>query len=136
MLRRTLLLGLSLVGLSRFCAKPTSSLQSVAPSTDGNGSLPPHCEALSLVWKTQQHQIKELELKHAASEQKKRKEHIGTEGRWWFDTDDRHWTVARPFGPGFIDSTHWFTVTYLVGGSEMLSWEVDTHKQKVTLMTE
>jgi hypothetical protein len=108
----------------------------VAVSSDRNDSLSPHCEALSLVWKNQRDQIKELELKHASAEQKNQKEYVDAEGRWWFDTDDRRWTVTRPFSPGGIDSTHWFTVTYLVGVSEKLSWHVDTRKQEVTLMKE
>jgi hypothetical protein len=136
MLRRTLLLGLGLVGLSRVCGKPNSSLRSIPPSADGNDSLPPHCEALALVWKKQPDQIKELELRHANAEQKKQKEYVGADSRWWFDTDERRWTVARPFAPGGIDSTHWFTVTYIVGASEKLSWHVDTSKQEVTLMKE
>ena len=80
-LRRTLLLGLGFVGLSRVCVKPPSSSLSQAPSTDVSGSLSPHCEALSLVWKTQQDVIKELELSHANAEQQKRKEYVEAEGR-------------------------------------------------------
>jgi len=37
---------------------------------------------------------------------------------------------------GGVDSTHWFTVTYIAGASEKLSWQVDTSKQEVTLMKE
>ncbi|HKU72637.1 MAG TPA: hypothetical protein VJR02_01840 [Pyrinomonadaceae bacterium] len=127
-LRRTLLLGLASVGLSQACTRRSPDPKSQAPSTDVTGSLPPHCEALSLVWKTQEEQIKKLELKHAIAEQRKQKEYVGAEGRWWFDTDERRWTVTRPFGPGGVDSTHWFTVTYFVGSTESLSWHVDTHK--------
>lgn len=136
MLRRTLLLTLGFVGLSGACAKPGRGLQSVAFSPDGDDSLPPHCEALSLVWKKQRDQIKDLELKHATAEQKKQKEYVGPEDRWWFDTDQRHWTVARPFGPGGVDSTHWFTVTYSISESQKLSWHVDTRKQEVSLIKE
>lgn len=85
MLRRTLLLGLAYVGLSRACAETSSSSVSQAPSTDVNDSLPPHCEALSLVWKTQQNRIKELELKHANAEQRNQEGFVGPDGRWWFD---------------------------------------------------
>ena len=134
-LRRTLLLGLAFVGLSRACTRTSSSSLSQSSSTDVSGSLPPHCEALSLVWKTQEEQIKKLELKHAIAEQRKQKEHVEADGRWWFDTDERRWTVTRPFSPGGIDSTHWFTVTYLVGAAESLSWQVDTRKLEVSLIT-
>ena len=133
-LRRTLLLGLAFAGLSQACTKTSTSSLSQAPSTDVSGSLPPHCEALSLVWKTQEELIKKLELKHATAEQRKQKEYIEADGRWWFDTDERRWTVTRPFGPGGVDSTHWFTVTYLVGATESLSWHVDTHKLEVSLI--
>jgi hypothetical protein len=104
-------------------------------STDVSSSLPPHCEALSLVWKTQGEVIKNFELKHAIAEQRKHKEYVEADGRWWFDTDERRWSVARPFGPGGIDSTQWFTVTYLVGETESLSWQVNTRKLEVSLIT-
>lgn len=132
MLRRTLLLGLACVGLSRGCAETSSSSVSQVPSTDVNDSLPPHCDALSLVWKTQQNQIKELEFKHAKAEHQK-EGGLGEPDRWWFDTDERRWTVTRPFPPGGVDSTHWFEVTYLVGSTQTLSWHVDTRKQEVSL---
>jgi len=129
MLRRTLLLGLAFVGLSR--AFPRISASSLTQA-----SLPPHCEALSLVWKTQKEQIKKLELDHAAAQQRKHKEYITADSRWWFDTDERRWTVTRPFAPGVVDSTHWFTVTYLIGRTEGLSWQVDTRKSEVSLIKE
>ena len=133
-LRRTLLLGLAFVGLSRACTRTFLGSLAQAFSTDAGGSLPPHCEALSLVWKTQKEQIKKLELDHAAAEQRKHKEYITADSRWWFDTDERRWTVTRPFAPGVVDSTHWFTVTYLIGATESLSWQVDTRKSKVSLI--
>lgn len=132
--RRSLMLVLGYVGLSRVCANPASSSVSTTSSSNISESLPPHCEALSLVWKTQKDRINEIELKHAGKEQEKRKEKVSASERWWFDTDERRWTVARPFGPGGIDSTHWFTVTYLVGGTESVSWQVDTRKQEVSLI--
>ena len=133
-LRRTMLLGLAFLGLSPACTKMSSHSLSQASSTDVSGSLPPHCEALSLVWKTQAEQIKKLELKHASAEQQKQKEYVEADGRWWFDTDERRWTVTRPFSPGGFDSTHWFTVTYLVGATGSLSWQVDTRKSEVSLI--
>jgi hypothetical protein len=133
-LRRTLLLGLAFVGLSRACTRTSSSSLSQAPRPDVSGSLPPHCEALSVVWKTQEEQIKRLELKHAIAEQRKQKEYVQADGRWWFDTDERRWMVTRPFGPGGVDSTHLFMVTYFVGATESLSWQVDTRKSEVSLI--
>ncbi|HEX7333837.1 MAG TPA: hypothetical protein VF290_20205 [Pyrinomonadaceae bacterium] len=130
-LRRTMLLGLAFLGLSPACTKTSSNSLSQASATDVSGSLPPHCEALSLVWKTQAEQIKLLELKHVSAGQQK--ESVGIDG-WWFDTDERRWTVTRPFAPGVMDSTHWFTVTYLVGATESLSWQVDTRKSEVSLI--
>ncbi len=134
-LRRTLLLGLAFVGLSRACNGTSSGSLSQDSPTDVSASLPPHCEALSLVWKTQKEEIKKLELKHAIAEQRKQKESVEADGRWWFDTDERRWSVTRPFGPGGFDSTHWFTVTYRVGETETLSWQVDTRKSEVSLIT-
>jgi hypothetical protein len=134
-LRRTVLLGLTFVGLARACTRTSSSSLPQASPTDVSGSLPPHCEALSLVWKTQEEEIKKLELKHAIAEQRKQKEYVGADDRWWFDTDERRWSVTRPFGPGGFDSTHWFTVTCLVGETESLSWQVDTRKSEVSLVT-
>jgi hypothetical protein len=86
------------------------------------------------VWKTQEEQIKRLELKHAIAEQRKQKEYVQADGRWWFDTDERRWMVTRPFGPGGVDSTHLFMVTYFVGATESLSWQVDTRKSEVSLI--
>ena len=48
------------------------------------------------------------------------------EGGRWFDTKPRTWTVRRPFGPGFIDSTHYFQVTYSIDGKPAGSWMVNT----------
>lgn len=87
------------------------------------------------MWKTQEEKIKRLELKHAGAEQRKQKEYVEADGRWRFNTDERRWSVTRPFGPGGVDSTQWFTVTYLVGETENLSWQVDTGKLKVSLIT-
>ena len=136
MLRRTLLLGLAFVGLSRMCTGTHSSSLPQASAIDASLSLPPHYEALSLVWKTQGEEIKKLELNHAMAEQRKQGRSGEANGRWWFDTDERRWTVTRPFSPGGFDSTHLFTVTYLVGTTESLSWQVDTRKLEVSLIQE
>lgn len=135
MLRRTLLMGLGIVGFTRACASADLSPKSAEPAADKSTFLPPHCEALSLVWESQGPQIKDFELKHATAEQAKQKEYVGPDGRWWFDTDERRWSVTRPFGPGGVDSTHWFVVQYVVGDAK-LAWTVDTEKRKVTLSQE
>ena len=132
--RRNLLFALGLLGLCRISSKG-ASVESIS-RVDSSNPLPPHCEALSLVWKTQQNEIKALELKHAVTEQKRTKEYVSAEERWWFDTDDRRWGILRPFGPGGVDSTHWFIVTYVVGKDKKLSWQVDTRKQEVSLLKE
>ena len=50
---------------------------------------------------------------------------------WWHDVKRRGWTVQRPFGPGVIDSTHWFNVTYQIDGKPVAKWFVDTRKREV-----
>jgi hypothetical protein len=53
---------------------------------------------------------------------------------WWHDTKSHDWQVQRPFAPGFLDSTHMFTVTYKIDGKSMAAWSVDTKKNKVELL--
>jgi hypothetical protein len=53
-------------------------------------------------------------------------------GDWWHDTEERTWSVRRPFGPGTIDSTHLFDVSYRIAGKEAAAWLVDTRSGKVT----
>jgi hypothetical protein len=77
----------------------------------------PHATALELVFKTQQGRIREVDA-----------------GDWWLDTKERTWIVQRPFGPGTIDSTHWFTVSYRIAGNEVASWSVDTRKGSVQVV--
>jgi len=50
---------------------------------------------------------------------------------WWLDVKEREWTVKRPFGPGILDSTHWFIVSYKIDGKTMASWFVDTQEKTV-----
>jgi len=102
------------------------------PLAKDKGALPPHNVALSLVWRTQQEVICKLELQHATAELRKQKEYVTPDERWWFDTDKRQWTVRRPVSPGTLDSTHWFSVSYLIDGKTVGSWIVDTRKEKVT----
>jgi hypothetical protein len=86
---------------------------------------------LTLVWDSQNELIQAAELQHAKAEQSKLKEYVTPEGRWWFDTEGRNWEVARPFGPGGIDSTHMFTVKYLINGKAVAAWSVDTREKQV-----
>jgi hypothetical protein len=51
---------------------------------------------------------------------------------WWHDVEERTWFVQRPFSPGWIDSTHLFTVNYRIGGKQVAAWHVDTRGGTVT----
>jgi hypothetical protein len=130
--RRQLLFFLGLLGLTE---ATYARAQNEGSSNTTNESLPPHCEALTLVWNTQADLIKTTETQRAKLEVAKQKESIGAEGRWWFDTDERGWKVTRPFAPGQIDSTHIFLVTYTISGSKVISWTVDTRKKEVSTAT-
>ena len=132
--RRRLLLLLGVVGFS-FSETACARTQTEPESKTSNESLPPHCEALTLVWNTQAELIKATEIHRAKLEVAKQKEFIGAEGRWWFDTDERDWNVVRPFAPGGIDSTHMFIVTYTINGAKVLLWTVDTEKKEVAAVT-
>jgi hypothetical protein len=129
--RRRLLI---LLGLSSISAKRAACEGIPDSKFSAKGELPPHCEALRLVWDTQADILQSLELQHAKAEQSKQKEYVTPESRWWFDTDGRSWEVARPFGPGTIDSTHLFTVHYLVKDKALASWSVDTRKKQVAVI--
>ncbi len=74
----------------------------------------PHLEAINLVVKTQFDNIRKID-----------------KGDWWFDSLKREWSVRWPFGPGAIDSTHLFIVTYKIDEKEMISWQVDIRKKTV-----
>ena len=50
---------------------------------------------------------------------------------WWHDTKERVWSVKRPFGPGGIDSTHYFLVTYSIDGTVVGRWSVNTRSGQV-----
>ena len=54
------------------------------------------------------------------------------EDSWWFDTIERAWTVIRPFGPAYYDSTHWFAVQYEIDGKVVATWSVDTRERTVS----
>ena len=90
----------------------------------------PHHDALLLVWATQRDCIRAIETRFAAFEQKKQKEYVSPQSRWWFATDTRRWDVQRPFGPGSLDSTHSFDVTYYINDKIVGVWYVET-KEKI-----
>jgi hypothetical protein len=52
-------------------------------------------------------------------------------GDWWTDTDVHTWSVRRTFGPGFIDTTHDFFVSYSVNGKPKASWVINTKARSV-----
>lgn len=84
----------------------------------------PHAEALELILRTQADEIRKIEAPG-------RIDGTGDE-LWWHDVKERTWVVKRPFGPGFIDSTHMFDVTYRIDGKDSGFWGVDTRKGTVT----
>lgn len=86
-----------------------------------------------MVWATQHEMIKDLEIAFATAEQKKVKEYVDAEGRWWFDTARRQWDVQRPFSPGGFDSTHLFLVKYSIEDRDVATWLVDTEKASVSV---
>jgi len=74
----------------------------------------PHAAALELVFEKAAARIRAIDKEN-----------------WWHDLEERAWSARRPFSPGFIDSTHMFTVTYRVAGKQAASWQVDTRRQTV-----
>src|SRR6202011_1954568 len=74
----------------------------------------PHAEALELVFQKAPDQIRTVDSEN-----------------WWYDTNERAWVVQRPFGPGVIDSTHLFIVSYRIKGKQVASWLVDTRRGTV-----
>jgi hypothetical protein len=75
----------------------------------------PHAEALALVFRKAAGRIRAVDKED-----------------WLMDTKERTWSVQRPFGPGTIDSTHLFTVTYKVAGKPVAAWWVDSRERTVT----
>lgn len=124
--RRRFISILSALGISTLSLKNIS-----AQKKDSESDLPPHNEALSPVWNTQQKFIREAEISHAKKEQRKVKEYVSAEGRRWFDTDNRKWKVWRPTPPGGIDTTHEFVVSYLIEDKEVARWFVNTEDKIV-----
>lgn len=133
--RRHLLSTLGFLGIGSFLFKKASAQSNSKQSrTEEKVELPPHCEALPLVWNSQQKLIREVETQHAKAEQAKQKEYVSAESRWWFDTDERKWEVARNVSPGTLDSTHWFYVYYYINGKVVAQWFVDTREKSVDVV--
>jgi hypothetical protein len=131
--RRNLLTALGYLGIGNLCLGRTS-LSPKAGLSKEKEYLPPHCQALSLVWDTQVKLIRSLETQYAKAQQAKRKEYITAESRWWFDAEERRWEVSRVTEPGTLDTTHSFYVYYLINGKTFASWGVNTEKKIVNLM--
>ncbi|TZF80714.1 hypothetical protein [Cognatilysobacter lacus] len=75
----------------------------------------PHAEAIRLVMQLRPAEIRNLE----------------NAPHRWHDTEERSWQVKRPFGPGIVDSTHYFVVTYSIGGKVVGTWQVNTRTHQV-----
>ncbi len=104
-----------LVGWMALAADPKGKAK------EGNS---PHADAIALVVRTQADVIRKAEAPG-------RIDGKGDE-LWWHDTLERTWVVKRPFGPGVIDSTHLFDVSYKLDGRTLARWLVDTRKGEVT----
>jgi hypothetical protein len=90
--------------------------RAIAQNPPKESETSPHAAALQLVFETQASRIREVEK--------------GL-GDWWNDTFERSWTVKRPFGPGYIDSRHWFNVIYRINGQMAAAWFVNTRDRDV-----
>ena len=75
----------------------------------------PHAQAIRLVTELRVDEIRKLD----------------DPSGWWHDTKERVWSVKRPFGPGGIDSTHYFLVTYSIDGTVVGRWYVNTRSGQV-----
>ena len=134
--RRHLISTLGFLGIGSFLFNGTSA-QTIAKQqsrTEEKDELPPHCEALSLVWNSQQKLIREVETQHAKTEQAKRKEYISAESRWWFDAEERNWEATRQGEPGTLDTTHIFNVYYSIKGKVVAQWFVNTEEKRVDVV--
>ena len=77
----------------------------------------PHAQAIRLVMQARASEIEKLD----------------SSSDWWHDTKERTWSAKRPFGPGVIDSTHFFNVTYAIEGSVVGTWAVNTRTGQVSV---
>ena len=75
----------------------------------------PHAQAIRLVMETRGDEIRKLDRTPD----------------WWHDTKERARSAKRPFGPGVVDSTHYFMVSYAIGGHVVGSWSVNTRTGRV-----
>ena len=100
----------------------------VESGQNGESRKSPHAEAIDLVMESQREEIVKAELKYF---KEKGTDWFkgGSEQYWWHDTIRRSWDAGRPFAPGVIDSTHFFLVSYSIGGTEIARWSVDTRKR-------
>lgn len=105
----------------------------VESGQNGESRKSPHAEAIALVMERQREEIAKAKLRYFKDK--------GTdwfkgaaEQYWWHDTIQRSWYAGRPFAPGVIDSTHFFLVSYLIGGIVIARWSVDTRKRTAQLV--
>ncbi|WP_457095884.1 hypothetical protein [Lysobacter sp. P5_B9] len=75
----------------------------------------PHAQAIRLVMEIRADEIRKLDK----------------DPDWWHDTKERAWSAKRPFGPGVVDSTHYFMVSYAIDGHVVGSWSVNTRTGQV-----
>ena len=76
--------------------------------------ISPHAIALALILEKESARIAALET--------------DDNGGRWLDTGVREWRVQRPVGPGFMNTTEFFSVTYLVDGEQRAHWNVNTKR--------
>ena len=89
---------------------------SYATSTEAAGETEsPHLQAISLVMELRASEIEGFE----DSDEK------------WHDVQDRTWSVRRPVHPGVLDTTHYFEVSYSIGGRAVATWKVNTRRRLV-----
>ena len=102
--------------LGASCLIASSSPSSRAADTPARTpERSPHAAALELVFQKAADRIRAVDPEN-----------------WWHDVKERTWFVQRPFSPGWIDSTHLFTVNYRIGGKQVAAWHVDTRGGTVT----
>ncbi|MBX9693451.1 MAG: hypothetical protein K2Z81_13770 [Cyanobacteria bacterium] len=92
----------------------------------------PHAQALALVFQTQGDKIAQMDIKALSS----KKFVINEKDWWWHDTCERQWSVRRPFGPGYINSTQMFQVSYSINGKTVGKWFVDTKTKRINSLDE
>jgi hypothetical protein len=81
----------------------------------GDGAESPQAEAIRLVIAQRGDEIRSLDDPEA----------------WWFDTKERSWSARRPFGPGTLDSRHYFQVSFAIDGQVVRTWSVNTRTRQV-----